>query len=124
MEARHSLALKFFFGSEGCWSGRRDLNPRPPVPQTGALTGLRHAPTGTAGTIGLSAPVVLINEFDRMLQPCRKRPERSLPRTISPRPPNKGDVEFSENELKRVSAGNRARWGSRKLARGSNHNFR
>src|SRR5262245_6834297 len=34
------------------WSGRRDLNPRPPVPQTGALTGLRHAPTGTARTIG------------------------------------------------------------------------
>jgi hypothetical protein len=29
----------------GFWSGRRDLNPRPPVPQTGALTGLRHAPT-------------------------------------------------------------------------------
>ena len=35
------------------WSGRRDLNPRPPVPQTGALTGLRHAPTGTARTIGM-----------------------------------------------------------------------
>jgi len=28
------------------------LNSRPPVPQTGALTGLRHAPTGTARTIG------------------------------------------------------------------------
>src|SRR6185312_10727856 len=27
------------------WSERRDLNPRPPVPQTGALTRLRHAPT-------------------------------------------------------------------------------
>ena len=27
------------------WSGRRDLNPRPLVPQTSALTGLRHAPT-------------------------------------------------------------------------------
>ncbi len=26
------------------WSERRDLNPRPPVPQTGALTGLRYAP--------------------------------------------------------------------------------
>src|ERR1700679_1946317 len=26
------------------WSERRDLNPRPPVPQTGALTRLRHAP--------------------------------------------------------------------------------
>ena len=27
------------------WSERGDLNSRPPVPQTGALTGLRHAPT-------------------------------------------------------------------------------
>ena len=27
------------------WSERRDLNSRPPVPQTGALTGLRYAPT-------------------------------------------------------------------------------
>ena len=27
------------------WSERRDLNPRPLVPQTSALTGLRHAPT-------------------------------------------------------------------------------
>jgi hypothetical protein len=31
----------------GClrWSERRDLNSGPPVPQTGALTGLRYAPT-------------------------------------------------------------------------------
>ena len=27
------------------WSERRDLNSRPPVPQTGALTGLRYAPS-------------------------------------------------------------------------------
>ncbi len=26
------------------WSERRDLNSRPLVPQTSALTGLRHAP--------------------------------------------------------------------------------
>ena len=26
------------------WSERRDLNSGPPVPQTGALTGLRYAP--------------------------------------------------------------------------------
>jgi hypothetical protein len=32
------LVLRFY------WSERRDLNPRPPVPQTGALTRLRHAP--------------------------------------------------------------------------------
>ena len=63
------------------------MNPRPPVPQTGALTGLRHAPTGTAGTIGLSTPVVLITDFVRMLQPCRKasggaygRGDEELPR--------------------------------------------
>src|SRR5436305_196879 len=28
----------------GNWSERRDLNSGPPVPQTGALTGLRYAP--------------------------------------------------------------------------------
>jgi hypothetical protein len=28
------------------WSERRDLNSGPPVPQTGALTGLRYAPNG------------------------------------------------------------------------------
>lgn len=32
------------------WSEWRDSNPRPLVPQTSALTGLRHAPT--AATIG------------------------------------------------------------------------
>ena len=30
------------------WSERRDLNSGPPVPQTGALTGLRYAPSQTA----------------------------------------------------------------------------
>ena len=30
------------------WSERRDLNSGPPVPQTGALTGLRYAPNGRA----------------------------------------------------------------------------
>src|SRR5215471_2222399 len=29
------------------WSERRDLNSGPPVPQTGALTGLRYAPPVT-----------------------------------------------------------------------------
>src|SRR5262245_66670642 len=36
---RRTIRLAF-----GCWSERRDLNSRPPVPQTGALTGLRYAP--------------------------------------------------------------------------------
>ena len=30
------------------WSERGDLNSRPPVPQTGALTELRYAPTAKA----------------------------------------------------------------------------
>ena len=33
----------YFMGQE--WSERRDSNSGPPVPQTGALTGLRYAPT-------------------------------------------------------------------------------
>ena len=33
---------------ESEWSERRDSNPRPPVSQTGTLTGLRYAPTGRA----------------------------------------------------------------------------
>jgi hypothetical protein len=36
------------------WSERRDLNSGPPVPQTGALTGLRYAPC-QAATIVLTA---------------------------------------------------------------------
>src|ERR1035437_5787650 len=51
-----------------CWSGRRDLNSRPPVPQTGALTGLRHAPTGTARTIGMR-PCPRNNAHPRLLTP-------------------------------------------------------
>jgi hypothetical protein len=34
---------KTFAGAK-YWSERRDLNSGPPVPQTGALTGLRYAP--------------------------------------------------------------------------------
>src|SRR4029079_9939043 len=35
------------------WSERRDSNSRPPVPQTGALTGLRYAPTRQRVRCGL-----------------------------------------------------------------------
>ena len=39
------------------WSERRDLNPGPPVPQTGALTGLRYAPMpGHFDCLGKFAP--------------------------------------------------------------------
>ena len=54
------------------------MNPRPLVPQTSALTGLRHAPTGTARTIGPSATVDLISVSARMPQPYCKRPKRPL----------------------------------------------
>jgi hypothetical protein len=42
------------------WSERRDLNSRPPVPQTGALTGLRHAPM---------AATIVIGHIDRNIPP-------------------------------------------------------
>src|SRR5215467_12171289 len=38
------------------WSERRDLNSGPPVPQTGALTGLRYAPPLYQGTSTLMSP--------------------------------------------------------------------
>ena len=38
--SKHRIHLRFG------WSERRDLNSGPPVPQTGALTGLRYAPNG------------------------------------------------------------------------------
>src|SRR6187200_1759867 len=34
------------------WSGWGDLNSRPPVPQTGALTKLRHSPNAHRGAHG------------------------------------------------------------------------
>jgi hypothetical protein len=40
---RQAFRLHLDFVEEG-WSERRDLNSGPPVPQTGALTGLRYAP--------------------------------------------------------------------------------
>jgi hypothetical protein len=38
------------------WSERRDLNSGPPVPQTGALTGLRYAPPPYQRTSTLMSP--------------------------------------------------------------------
>ena len=38
--------IKAFDLLANLWSERRDLNSGPPVPQTGALTGLRYAPNG------------------------------------------------------------------------------
>ena len=41
------------YESERKWSERRDLNSGPPVPQTGALTGLRYAPKLLDGVFSL-----------------------------------------------------------------------
>ena len=65
------------------WSERRDLNSGPPVPQTGALTGLRHAPppyqrTSTLMSRGLQGPApakeargsVDVSLAVRLTRPC------------------------------------------------------
>ena len=41
-----------------CWSERRDSNSGPPVPQTGALTGLRYAPPKPAARTNTLARLV------------------------------------------------------------------
>ena len=48
-QATHAFGREFALSVSICsgllfWSERRDLNPRPLVPQTSALTGLSHAP--------------------------------------------------------------------------------
>ena len=52
------------------WSERRDSNPRPPVSQTGTLTGLRYAPTGRAyreagATAQQTPPSVVVQKVPR-----------------------------------------------------------
>lgn len=39
-------ALPLSYTRSKKWSGREDLNLRPPAPKAGALAKLRHAPTG------------------------------------------------------------------------------
>jgi hypothetical protein len=46
---------KVFELLENFWSERRDLNSGPPVPQTGALTGLRYAPNAADYSSWVSA---------------------------------------------------------------------
>lgn len=58
------------------WSGRRDSNSRPSVPQTDALTKLRHVPLPAfAGSLSLAQPQTRRNEHAR-------RPTRTLLRLI------------------------------------------
>jgi hypothetical protein len=55
------------------WSERRDLNSGPPVPQTGALTGLRYAPPGqVACSVGQVAPGrAILHAYCRSSGRCR-----------------------------------------------------
>src|SRR6185312_7228452 len=82
------------------WSGRRDSNPRPLVSQTSALTGLRHAPTGTARTIGTGPPL----RNCRMARcPKRNSPVRSshsgrAAAPITPRQRNRAGGTWPRNE--------------------------
>jgi hypothetical protein len=49
MSAPVANGLQFSICAEKNWSERGDLNSRPPVPQTGALTELRYAPKPNSG---------------------------------------------------------------------------
>ena len=45
IQIKAGRAIGFKNENGNIWSEWRDLNPRPLVPQTSALTGLRHTPT-------------------------------------------------------------------------------
>jgi hypothetical protein len=66
------------------WSERRDLNSRPPVPQTGALTGLRYAPPNGPAKLGLgwaSGPFI----YARVLGRARAGRETTMRPQSAPR---------------------------------------
>ena len=50
-----AIRVQFSFCCPENWSERGDLNSRPPVPQTGALTELRYAPTLKPMPLGYTA---------------------------------------------------------------------
>jgi hypothetical protein len=63
------LQVPEILGSNGKkkWSGRADLNGRPPAPKAGALTRLRYAPMSV-----LSVPFVMIVRFVRSFHPFQQ----------------------------------------------------
>src|SRR5205823_639837 len=66
------------------WSGRRDSNPRPPDPQSGALARLRYVPMGT---ILLRRTEVLHDSTQaERLRPAGARRAVGLPRALCTRP--------------------------------------
>ena len=58
----------------GKWSERRDLNSRPPVPQTGALTGLRHAPSQDLWFCLLNARASISSWRRKLAEPVPSNP--------------------------------------------------
>ena len=63
--------------SPPCWSGWRDLNPRPLDPQSSALTKLRHSPDGFPNTLyHTTSPVILQLRSPEATPPCAVRPVR------------------------------------------------
>ena len=63
-ENSHGSAEKLYVFQLDIWSERRDLNPRPLVPQTSALTGLSHAPNSEVH-YSQSAPVPQLAQESR-----------------------------------------------------------
>src|SRR5215212_8450539 len=99
------------------WSERRDSNPRPLVPQTSALTGLRYAPT----EVFLEFPTDRGNPlFLERPEPSRLRmgmPDRAPARDGTPpakyRPrafSGEGDPVHSRNESKTKTRADSSQW--------------
>ena len=56
-------ALPLSYTRKILWSGREDLNLRPPAPKAGALAKLRHAPTGLSIIELTSAMIPYLNRY-------------------------------------------------------------
>src|SRR5271167_1233121 len=65
----------------GKWSGRVDLNHRPPGPEPGAITRLRYAPTVGRSSVGAASADLKISTL-RHLQPANE-PASAIPRAVT-----------------------------------------
>src|SRR4029077_16246439 len=86
--------LNLMIRKEKKWSGRKDLNLRPPGPEPGALARLRYAPTDTARTLRSKQGLQL-----NIARPIPERPstvKRVQKRNLSRVPARRSTAEPAE----------------------------
>ena len=64
------LDLTGFEENSKKWSGRADLNGRPPAPKAGALTRLRYAPFSELQSTNFKLHIITNNQIENGIHPA------------------------------------------------------